>query len=69
MTEQHAEFPQVSDTFRGLRYGALPWGGGEGLGDLARLTVPLTGAVEETGDRWMPFRLIGPDGAGVGVLR
>jgi site-specific recombinase XerD len=38
-------------------------GGGEGLGDLAQLTVPLTGALEETGDRWMPFRLIGPDGA------
>ena len=37
--------------------------GGEGLGDLARLTVPLTGVLEETGDRWMPFRLIGPDGA------
>lgn len=33
-----------------------------GLRDLARLTVRLTGALEETGDRWMPFRLIGPDG-------
>jgi site-specific recombinase XerD len=38
-------------------------GDDDGLRDLARLTVPLAGAVEETGDRWMPFRLIGPDGA------
>jgi site-specific recombinase XerD len=37
-------------------------GDGEGLGDLAQLTVSLTGALEETGDRWMPFRLIGLDG-------
>jgi site-specific recombinase XerD len=31
--------------------------------DLARLRVALAGALEETGDQWMPFRLIGPDGA------
>src|SRR5260370_40747839 len=38
-------------------------GGGEGLGDLARLAVPLAGALEETGDRWLPFRLTDPAGA------
>ena len=32
-------------------------GGGEWTGDLAMLVVPLAGALEETGDRWMPFRL------------
>jgi integrase len=36
---------------------------GEELRDLARLVVPLTGAVEETGDRWLPFRLVDPAGA------
>lgn len=25
LTERHAEYPQVSGTFRGCRYGALPW--------------------------------------------
>src|SRR5260370_1731049 len=38
-------------------------GGGEGLGDLARLAVPLAGALEETGDGWLPFRLTDPAGA------
>jgi site-specific recombinase XerD len=32
-------------------------GTGEERGDLARLAVPLAGALEETGDRWLPFRL------------
>ena len=31
-------------------------------GDLARLAVPLAGALEETGDRWLPFRLTDPAG-------
>ena len=31
-------------------------------GDLARLAVPLAGALEETGDRWRPFRLTDPAG-------
>ncbi len=31
--------------------------------DLARLIVPLSGALEETGDRWLPFRLTDPAGA------
>jgi site-specific recombinase XerD len=30
---------------------------GEELRDLAQLRVPLAGALEETGDRWLPFRL------------
>ena len=30
---------------------------GETARDFARLDVPLAGALEETGDRWMPFRL------------
>src|ERR1700728_716406 len=34
-------------------------------GDLARLAVPLAGALEETGDRWVPFRLTDPAGAAV----
>ncbi len=38
-------------------------GDGEELGDLARLAVPLAGALEETGDRWLPFRLTDPAGA------
>lgn len=33
--------------------------------DLARLSVPLTGSLEETGDRWLPFRLIDPAGVAV----
>jgi site-specific recombinase XerD len=35
---------------------------GEEIGDLARLVVPLAGVLEETGDRWMPFRLTDPAG-------
>jgi site-specific recombinase XerD len=31
--------------------------------DLARLSVPLAGALEKTGDGWMPFRLTDPAGA------
>src|SRR5580698_3882875 len=37
--------------------------------DLARLNVPLAGALEETGDRWMPFRLTDPAGAAVEPVR
>jgi integrase len=33
--------------------------------DLARLVVPLAGALMETGDRWLPFRLLDPAGAPV----
>jgi integrase len=40
-------------------------GDGEELRDLARLVVPLAGALEETGDRWLPFRLTDPAGAPV----
>ena len=31
--------------------------------DLALLSVPLAGALEETGDGWVPFRLTDPAGA------
>jgi len=37
----------------------------EELRDLARLVVPLAGALEETGDRWLPFRLTDPAGVAV----
>jgi site-specific recombinase XerD len=30
--------------------------------DLAALVIPLVGSIEETGDRWLPFRLIDPAG-------
>jgi integrase len=40
-------------------------GDGESLLDLALLAVPLAGALEETGDRWLPFRLTDPAGAEV----
>jgi site-specific recombinase XerD len=40
-------------------------GDGESIRDLARLAVPLVGALEETGDRWRPFRLADPAGAEV----
>jgi integrase len=43
-------------------------GGGEERGDLARLAVPLAGALEETGDRWVPFRLTDTAGAVVGPV-
>ncbi|ABH00466.1 integrase [Rhodococcus sp. ACS1] len=33
--------------------------------DLAALAVPLVGSLEETGDPWLPFRLIDPSGAAV----
>jgi len=36
---------------------------GEELRDLAQLRVPLAGLLEETGDRWLPFRLTDPAGA------
>jgi hypothetical protein len=32
LTEQHAEFSQVSDTFLSFRYGACPWGTGKESG-------------------------------------
>src|SRR5215470_15948965 len=38
-------------------------GDGDGVADLARLVVPLAGALTETRDRWMPFRLTDPAGA------
>jgi hypothetical protein len=38
---------------------------GESLQDLARLVVPLAGPLEETGNRWLPFRLTDPAGAEV----
>jgi hypothetical protein len=37
-----------------------------GSPDLARLAVPLVGSIEETDDRWLPFRLIDPAGEPVG---
>jgi integrase len=40
-------------------------GDGESIRDLARLAVPLAGALEKTGDRWRPFRLTDPAGAEV----
>jgi integrase len=40
-------------------------GDGGSIRDLARLAVPLAGALEETGDRWRPFRLTDPAGAEV----
>jgi integrase len=33
--------------------------------DRAALTVPLAGCLQETGDPWLPFRLIGPGGTPV----
>ena len=38
------------------------FGDGGSTADLARLAVPLVGALEETGDRWVPFRLTDPAG-------
>ncbi|MDQ2874435.1 MAG: site-specific integrase [Actinomycetota bacterium] len=35
----------------------------EGLRDLALLAVPVAGALEGTGDEWVPFRLVDPAGA------
>ncbi len=35
----------------------------EGLRDLALLAVPMAGALEDTGDEWLPFRLVDPAGA------
>jgi site-specific recombinase XerD len=37
----------------------------EAARDLARLVVPLAGALEETGDPWLPYRLVDPEGAPV----
>jgi integrase len=36
--------------------------------DLARLAVPLVGSIEETNDRWLPFRLIDPIGEPVAAV-
>jgi integrase len=36
--------------------------------DLARLAVPLVGSIEETNDRWLPFRLIDPTGEPVAAV-
>ena len=30
--------------------------------DLAALTVPLTGSLQDTGDPWLPYRLVNPAG-------
>ena len=53
------------NTFRNFGYGVIMLKDGESLEDLARLAVPLVGALEETGDRWLPFRLTDPAGAAV----
>lgn len=36
--------------------------GDEGIRDLAALTVPLVGSLQETDDPWLPFRLLDPAG-------
>ncbi|UQX10331.1 site-specific integrase [Candidatus Mycobacterium methanotrophicum] len=36
--------------------------GDEGVRDLAALTVPLTGSLQDTGDPWLPYRLVDPAG-------
>ncbi len=36
--------------------------------DLARLTVPLTGSLQHTGDMWLPFRLLDPSGIPVDAV-
>jgi hypothetical protein len=46
----------ISATVRGR-------GGREDLRDLTLLVVPVAGALEETSDRWLPFRLVDPAGA------
>jgi len=38
-------------------------GSGEPGRDLAGLVVPLAGRLVAGGDRWEPYRLVGPDGA------
>ena len=35
------------------------------LADLAGLSVPLAGSLEQTADPWLPFRVIGPAGTPV----
>ena len=36
--------------------------------DLAALTVPRVGCLEETGSLWEPYRLVGPDGQAVSAV-
>jgi site-specific recombinase XerD len=36
--------------------------------DLARLSVPLTGSLQQTGDMWLPFRLLDPSGIPVDAV-
>jgi integrase len=36
--------------------------GDEGVRDLAALTVPLVGSLQDVGDRWLPWRLVDPAG-------
>lgn len=36
--------------------------------DLARLTVPLTGSLQHTGDMWLPFQLLDPSGIPVDAV-
>lgn len=43
-------------------------GGGDGARDLALLTVPLIGSLEETSDPWLPYRVLDPAGAPVGSV-
>jgi hypothetical protein len=38
------------------------------LADLAALGVPLAGALEQTSDAWLPFRVIDPAGVPVGAV-
>lgn len=41
---------------------------GDGSWDLEGLTVPLVGSVQSTPDRWLPFRLLDPNGDPVEVV-
>lgn len=41
---------------------------GEEERDLAALVVARVGSLEETGDPWDPYRLLGPDGVAVGPV-
>jgi integrase len=43
-------------------------GDGEPVRDLAGLVIPQVGSLEETGDRWEPYRLADPDGVPVGAV-
>jgi site-specific recombinase XerD len=65
LTELLAVFSQFSGGQADAGLWSLPVGDGDFSGDLASMEVPAAGRLAATGDRYEPYRVVGPDGAAV----